>query len=278
MATTFYEKKNNAKTTITNDPLAAGGLSITLATGTGSLFPSSGTWLITIWDNDTYPNNPTADPNMEVCLIDSRSTDTLTVNSSGRGFAGTADVEHASGSAIAMLIMKEHFDELETAINTAEDDIDNLETGWIGARAKPATNQENLTNTVQTQVVLGTEVYDDGDNFANNEFTVPVGGAGKYKIKGKVSWKGSSIVANKTYVMRIYKNGSGGVKLLDNTQHAAYSAGDSTANVSCFEAGTFKLAEGDTIQLWARQDSGVNTVDIDASLTYLEVILDKLDS
>lgn len=122
MATTWLQKKNNAKSTITNNPLSAGGLSITLASSTGSLFPTTGaTWLATIWDAVTYPD-PSDDPNMEVVLIDSRSTDTLTVNSSGRGYAGTTGVEHATGSAIRLLIMKEHTDQYETAINTIEGD------------------------------------------------------------------------------------------------------------------------------------------------------------
>jgi len=120
MATTFYQKKNNAKSTITNNPLASGGLSITLASSTGSRFPTTGnTWLATIWDAVTYPD-PSDDPNMEVVLIDSRSTDTLTVNASGRGYAGTTGVSHATGSAIRLLIMKEHTDQYETAITALE--------------------------------------------------------------------------------------------------------------------------------------------------------------
>lgn len=129
VVTTFYGKKNNAKTTITNNPLSSGGLSITLAGGAGAKFPSSGQFLGTIWDDTTYPSNPTGDPNMEVVLIDSRSTDTLTVNAAGRGFAGTSAVAHASGSAFALLIMKEHMDQHETAINDLE--TATYRTGWI---------------------------------------------------------------------------------------------------------------------------------------------------
>lgn len=120
MATSFYQVKNNAKTTITNNPLTAGGLSITLASSTGSKFPTTGnTWLGTIWDAVTY-SDPSDDPNMEIVLIDSRSTDTLTVNASGRGFAGTTGVSHATGSAFRLLFTKEHADQWSTAINTLE--------------------------------------------------------------------------------------------------------------------------------------------------------------
>lgn len=120
MATLFYQTKNNAKTTITNNPLTAGGLSITLASSTGSKFPTTGnTWLGTIWDAVTY-SDPSDDPNMEIVLIDSRSTDTLTVNASGRGFAGTTGVSHATGSAFRLLFLKEHADQWSTAINALE--------------------------------------------------------------------------------------------------------------------------------------------------------------
>lgn len=118
MATTFYGKKNNAKTTITNNPLTAGGLSITLASSTGSKFPT-GTFLVTIWDAATY-SDPGDDAQMEIVLCDSRSGDTVTVNASGRGYGGTSAVQHATGSAFRLFIMKEHADQWETAINALE--------------------------------------------------------------------------------------------------------------------------------------------------------------
>jgi hypothetical protein len=118
VSTTFLEKKNNAKTTITNNPLTAGGLSITLASSSGAKFPTTN-FLATIWDAVTYPD-PGDDPQMEVVLCDSRSSDTVTVNASGRGYAGTTGVSHATGSAFRLLIMKEHMTEHETAINALE--------------------------------------------------------------------------------------------------------------------------------------------------------------
>jgi hypothetical protein len=135
MATTFTQKKNNAKSTITNNPLTAGGLTITLASSTGAKFPTTGaTWLATIWDAVTYAD-PSDDPNMEIVLIDSRSTDTLTVNASGRGYAGTTAVSHATGSAIRMLITASHFTEHETAINTLEASSVGTYTAWTTVTA-----------------------------------------------------------------------------------------------------------------------------------------------
>lgn len=103
----FLQKKNNAKTTITNNPLTSGGTSVTVATGKGALFPASGDFMVTIWDATTYPD-PTDDPNMEICRCTSRSTDTLTVT---RAQESTSAVSHASGSAIALLITALIFNE-----------------------------------------------------------------------------------------------------------------------------------------------------------------------
>lgn len=142
---------------------------------------------------------------------------------------------------------------------------------FIGAQAKPSIVQENLVSTLQTQIVLGTENFDEGNNFASNQFTAPADG--KYRISFQISFLGSSVVANKTYVGRIYKNGSGGSRLMDITNHSSYTAADSTARVDCNGTKVVSLSAGDTIQLWARQNSGVNTVDINSTYTFLEVIL-----
>lgn len=116
--TTFLGKKNNAKTTITDNPLTNSALTINLASSTGSLFPATN-FLGTIWDSVTY-SDPGDDPAMEIVLIDSVSGDVATVNASGRGYGGTSAVQHAQNSAFRLLIMKEHMDEYETAIGTLE--------------------------------------------------------------------------------------------------------------------------------------------------------------
>lgn len=116
----FYNKKNVAVTTITNNPLSNSGTSITLNTGDGAKFPST-YFLAILWDNTTYPNAPYSDPNYEIVLCDSRSTDTVTVNASGRGYGGTTGVQHNSGTSFALVDMKEYWDQHEST----------LKTGWI---------------------------------------------------------------------------------------------------------------------------------------------------
>lgn len=162
MSTHFYNVANNAITTITNNPLSSGGTSITLATGTGTKFPST-YFLATIWDNTAYPSNPSGDPNMEVVLIDSRSTDTLTVNASGRGFASTTAVQHASGSTIAVLDTKQFEDQITTA----------LATGWIPvADTWTYSSIDNPTGVI-TIPTNGTTTYSVGMRikFTNNGAT-----------------------------------------------------------------------------------------------------------
>lgn len=76
---------NGARGTIANSP-GVGGLSIDLGAGEGARFPASGPFRVVAWpiaDGSAYAGN------MELILIDSRSTDTLTVNASGRGYEGT---------------------------------------------------------------------------------------------------------------------------------------------------------------------------------------------
>lgn len=137
MATTFYGVRNNAKTTITNNPLTAGGLSITLASSSGSKFPT-GVFLATIWDAVTYAD-PGDDVNMEIVLCDSRSGDTATVNASGRGYAGTTAVEHGTGSAFRILVMREHIDQITTVVNTLESQVVQVESSTTSAYQQVST-------------------------------------------------------------------------------------------------------------------------------------------
>jgi hypothetical protein len=173
MATTFLEKKNNAKTTITNNPLTAGGLSITLASSSGAKFPTT-TFLGTLWDAVTY-SDPGDDPAMEVVLCDSRSSDTVTVNASGRGYAGTSAVEHATGSAFRLLIMKEHMTEYETAINTLEGSVNQLSMPWM-VDIDPFQQAFSITNWQAGLATSSNSITNGavGGNSQNDEITYKV--------------------------------------------------------------------------------------------------------
>jgi hypothetical protein len=171
----FLAKKDNAKSTITNNPLASDGLSITLQTGDGAKFPatSDGQWVATIWDKASYPD-ASDDPNMEKVLIESRSTDTLTVNASGRGYDGTTGVEHSVNSAIALFLIVKHLTDIETELDkkvsskTNEIFVDKggNDTTGDGTMGKPYLTVQKAIDVVEaadsgttTLIVIGAGTY-----------------------------------------------------------------------------------------------------------------------
>lgn len=101
----LFEIKNNAKGTVADDPLATGATTLNLNSGEGAKFPSSGVFVITIWDANVYPN-PGDDPNMEIVWCTSRTDDTLTIV---RAKESTSDVEHAVNSNVEMLVTSGYF-------------------------------------------------------------------------------------------------------------------------------------------------------------------------
>lgn len=110
MATTFRNKKNHPLGVGTlNTAIDDNDLSIVLDAGQGASFPSA-TFTISIDE--------------EIILIDSRSTDTLTVNASGRGYDSSTASAHAAGVAITNNQIVKDFTDLETAVNTIESKID----------------------------------------------------------------------------------------------------------------------------------------------------------
>lgn len=106
MATSWRNKKNYPLGVGTlNTTITSGGLTIVLDAGQGANFPSA-TFTISIDE--------------EIILIDSRSTDTLTVNASGRGYDGSTAAAHAAGTSIANYQIVKDFTDIETAINAIE--------------------------------------------------------------------------------------------------------------------------------------------------------------
>lgn len=117
----FLAKKDNALSSVDDNPLSSGATTINLPTGKGALFPATadGYWIATIWDKATYPF-PGDDTNMEKVLVTSRSSDALTVV---RGYDGTSGVSHAQGSALALLDVRAWHDEYEAAMLQSKENI-----------------------------------------------------------------------------------------------------------------------------------------------------------
>ncbi|MFA5879925.1 MAG: hypothetical protein WC860_07095, partial [Candidatus Margulisiibacteriota bacterium] len=112
----FFKKKNNAKSTITAQ-LNIGATSITVFDET--VFPTSGDFILTIWDSSLYPD-PGDDPDMEIVKVTNVSTNTFTIV---RAQENTSDVLHADGSDIQLLITAGQLDEITTALTNKLDTV-----------------------------------------------------------------------------------------------------------------------------------------------------------
>lgn len=122
------------------------------------------------------------------------------------------------------------------------------------ARAFLDGDQLNLVSGTWTKVALNGESYDPGANFdaaGNNEYVVRY--SHYYTIQAAVRF--SSVVADKLYGAAIKKNG-------DFISSPGWQHSSLADIITPSFADRIYFAAGDTIQLWAKQVSGVNTVDI----------------
>jgi hypothetical protein len=92
------EQFKNFATSALNGAITSGSTSIVLTGGSGGNFPSVGNFVIVI---DT-----------ELILIASRSTDTLTVASGGRGFDGTSAASHNSATTVQLPLCSYNLDHI----------------------------------------------------------------------------------------------------------------------------------------------------------------------
>ncbi len=106
----FLVKKNNAKTTLSSNLTAS---ETTLQVSNVSLFPTSGDFLITIWDKSSYPD-PSDDSGMEIVKVTTVLSDTFLIS---RAQEETTAIKHDSGNAVEMLITAGHFTEIENAFS-----------------------------------------------------------------------------------------------------------------------------------------------------------------
>lgn len=131
------------------------------------------------------------------------------------------------------------------------------------ASAYLSVRQLDLTNLTWTKVLIDTPSYDPSSIFASNEFTIAV--AGYYLLVEQVTF--TPVTANKAYHSAVYKNGES-LATASIPSSLALIASPRTAKI-------LHLAIDDIITLYARQDSGVNTIDIfeGERATYLDIHL-----
>ena len=110
----FFLKKNCARTNINQ----VGGIDAstnTLIVTDASPFPSTGDFILTIWDKATFPD-PCDDANTEIIKVTGVSGNTFTIE---RGQENTIGASHANGQAVEMLITAGILTNIEDEITLA---------------------------------------------------------------------------------------------------------------------------------------------------------------
>lgn len=112
--------KNNVESLVADNPLAQAATTLNVTAGGGTNFPSTFPFLITLWDDSAFPD-PGDDSGMEIVKCTGRTTDALTIV---RAQEGTADVAHALGECVAMLITAGIFNDATYGVATKLDGIE----------------------------------------------------------------------------------------------------------------------------------------------------------
>jgi len=125
-------------------------------------------------------------------------------------------------------------------------------------------NQLDLTHSTWIKVLLDAESYDIGSNFANYKFTAPI--SGKYFVNGKLSWVHNTLVADERYIIAVYKNGA---SISTVTSQASSIAGLTMSLLS-----PTQLTKDDYLELYAYQDTDVDTCDIQSGSALTSLIIE----
>lgn len=113
------EHTGNAPEVALSAPLAQGGLSFTVADGTGYPTGSAGDYFYIVLDQDTVDE--------EVVKCESRSSGTFTVLTGGRGASGTSDTAHGEGASVIHGWVAQEADDMNAEVVDLEDRVAGLE-------------------------------------------------------------------------------------------------------------------------------------------------------
>lgn len=102
MAKTFLKKKNNAKSTITDNPLTSGATTCNVQTGDGAKFPDA-PFHVTLYSTDPASG--------EIVKVTAKSTDQFTIE---RAKEGTTAQEWPQGTKLELLITAKLLDDFQT--------------------------------------------------------------------------------------------------------------------------------------------------------------------
>ena len=113
--------------------------------------------------------------------------------------------------------------------------------------AQPSSDQTISINT-WTKVSFGTENYDTDSAFSSDKFTVPSGKGGKYCFIARITMGSND---NKTYSIKLYKNGSNRNETFYRQVTGGGSSVASTATVHILD-----LDATDYIEVYVNHSSG----------------------
>lgn len=109
----------NFAKTVLDSGIASGATSLTVAAGSGVLFPDPvtlGAYNVVIWDQTSYAD-PADDPNKEIVRVTNKVSDTFAIT---RGQESTSDVNHnTAGKAYGMILAltKKTIDDIRTLVS-----------------------------------------------------------------------------------------------------------------------------------------------------------------
>ncbi len=126
--TDFFKVSDNARSLASHDSLdnQSDPVTFDVLSADAARFPSSGRFLITIWDERF--DDPGQDPNMEIAIATGRVGTTITIQ--GRAYAGTpfgapgTPTPHTGTPNVALLMTAEHLTQLQGAVGALETEID----------------------------------------------------------------------------------------------------------------------------------------------------------
>src|SRR3989338_2728450 len=101
MAKTFLTKKNNAKSTITDNPLTSGATTMNVQSGDGAKFPAAP------FHATLYASDPSVG---EIVKVTAKSTDTFTIERAKENTTAQAWVQN---TRIELLVTARLFDDLD---------------------------------------------------------------------------------------------------------------------------------------------------------------------
>ena len=204
----FLQKTNNAKSLVVDSPLTAGATTLNITASSGSKFPSTGDFMLTIWNDVSY-SDPGDDPGMELVRATARTGDSISIT---RGQEGTTGVQHAAGSRVGLLVTAGTLnEELDQNVKTTDTVTFNSvsETTRTLVKFTDSVNVLADVDTVSTtpsrdQVLKwnGTNwvpaVYSDSfamliNTFSSGQSTPQSIGSGTWKATGAISFTASYI-------------------------------------------------------------------------------------